>query len=430
MKQNKALWIVLIVFLVALTLFLFIFFGGEKDKYIWYERYQHDEKEPYDLSVIHDLLPSLNPGSKLRDIENHMGREMEEVGKGGGQNYVFIGGGIFMDSLSKENLFEFVAEGNNAIVISRYVPQEIMFRLYDFYCRPDWEYFDELHDTLINLNFFHPSLSVKSGYKARFFRRDEFQPYYWSYVDDGYFCGDSTSTFIPVGFFKSGDSARINFFKVNYGGGAFYFHTNPILFTNIFMLDTSYRKYAEGVFSHLLPGDIYWDERSKGYYPPNLKKKKYPGAHEVGESPLNYLLSQTPLRWGLYAALAMIVFYMAFRARRRQKAIPLLDPNANTSLQFVQSIGRLYFLERNHQKLSIQKFQQFLAFVRNRYRIQTNIQDPETVRKISIKSEISEEEIQKIIKEYTWISNTSIAIRDDELVKFHHLLDNFYKNCK
>ena len=57
--------------------------------------------------------------------------------------------------------------------------------------------------------------------------------------------------------------------------------------------------------------------------------------------------------------------------KRKQRIIPVLERNENTSFKFISTIGRLYFLQNDHKKLCQQKMKLFYAYIRDRYNINT-----------------------------------------------------------
>lgn len=418
---------------LLLAMIFYAITSADKPEHMWFERYDPKSKEPYDVSVIHHLLKKKNAKSEFKDITGHMGKEILELKTGDSGNYVLIGGGLYLDSLSLENLLRFVEKGNNAFVISRYFPENLIYRIYDYDCNPVWEPYSVIIDSAMGFNFYHPSLyDASKNYDVKFHRWKKTDLYEWNCIDYTYFCGekDSSSQFISLGYMTRNDSAYVNFFKVNYGEGVFYFHCNPILFTNYYMVKEPGFDYAEKVFSHMSDGNIYWDERSKtGYYPENADFNKH-GRHDIMDSPLRYLLSQTSLRWALYTVLALVLLYTFLRARRRQRPIPLLEPNTNTSLEFVTSIGRLYYLQRNHIALCMLKERQFLAFLRNRYGIHTTLTEEKDRARVAEKAGVSKTLLENITKQFKLINTTSIELNDVELIAFHQTLDEFYQTCK
>lgn len=67
---------------------------------------------------------------------------------------------------------------------------------------------------------------------------------------------------------------------------------------------------------------------------------------QVQQSPFRYLLAHQPLRWALYLTMITIILFMIFTAKRRQRAIPVIQEPANKSLEFTELIGTLYFQKK------------------------------------------------------------------------------------
>lgn len=222
------------------------------------------------------------------------------------------------------------------------------------------------------------------------------------------------------------NDSLINFAKIPYGEGTFYLHTTPLTFSNIAMLDSNSLQYANRVFSHLTIGKIYWDEYSKiRGVPPGKESNRALSK----DSPLQYVLSQPPLAWAWYLLLAMAFLYLLFRTKRKQRIIPVLEPNTNTSLQFVSTIGRLYFLQNNHKQLALQKMKLWLNFVRERYHLRGVEVDEAFQQKLIAKSEVSEIVVGKIFRWHHDIVESDDIV-SQMLIEFHQLIEEFYRTCK
>jgi hypothetical protein len=276
-----------------------------------------------------------------------------------------------------------------------------------------------IEDTLVRLNLTHPFLKDKEGYLFEFRIKNRPETYSWNYLPPDLFC-DSQTVFAKLGVLN--DTA-VNFAKATYGGGEFLLHTTPIAFTNLYLKERRGVEYAEKVFSHLSPGDIYWEQTR--FIMPEFGRNR----QLAGEGPLKYILSQPPLAWAWYILLAMGLLFLVFRAKRRQRIIPVIEPNANTSLEFIETIGRLYFIQNNHKQLALQKMKLFLGFVRERYGVSTKELDSAFVRHLSLKSQLPENLLENVLLLHRNIENSGF-VSENTLVNFHQLLERFYKECK
>lgn len=423
----------LIIFGVAAILLL-LFFSLSRTKgnrYSWAETYDEESKNPYGTFIIYDLLQNYFSGKEVNKINTSISSDLPSDSLSQNDNYVFVGEGMYMDSADVQSLLHFVDHGNTAFISSKTIPYDLMFEIYYDECNNNyWDDYAMLKDTGAVFNLLHNDLESNEGYGYKYIHYRQIKKYNWTYIDSIYFC-DETYSFVELGFLND---QQVNFAKKDYGQGAFYLHTSPIAFSNIQLMDQPGIDYAGKIFSHLPEGDIYWDRHSRvSVGVARRRNSQYSGNQtnrEIsGGGPLKYILSQAPLAWAWYICLSLAFLYLIFRAKRKQRIIPVLESNTNTSLDFISTIGTLYFIQSDHKKLSLQKMKLFLAYIRDRYYIPTGELDDVFVKKLVAKSEISEAVIQKIISTHTNIKG-ALSITEKTLIDFHQMIDQFYKNCK
>jgi len=400
---------------------MYLLFGGGA-KYNWWEHYRSDSKDPYGTYLLENLLKDYFPGEKFEAVEDSLNGVLKEG------NYVFVGSFLWLDSVQMDALLRFVEAGNQAFIASNTLPVALLDSIAGAECLDFSDFEDSLYfaqaefffeDTMVTLNFEHPDLAMDSGFTCKFVYRHEASPYGWEYLPDDFFCEDQT-TFAYLGFL---DSNYVNFARASYGKGAFYLHTTPLVFTNFNLVSEQGLDYADRALSHLRPGTIYWDDR-QGRMPSFSRNRRL-----STDGPLKYILTQPPLAWAWYILLGMAVLYLVFRAKRRQRMIPVLEQNTNTSLEFIGTIGRLFFLQNNHKQLALQKMKLFLGFVRERYHLPTKELNPQFAKTLAARSEIPEEVIGKILTLHRNISSSGY-VSENVLVDFHRLVEGFYGKCK
>jgi len=426
MTNNYRPYVILTI--VALGLyFLFSYLLREIIPHDWTETYQEESKEPYGTFVTYELLKDFFPDDRLRNIKEKIEKQLplEQEKK---SNYVFVGEAMYFDSSDVKALLGYVEEGNTAFLSSKTLPFDLMFDLYfeecnDYY----WDDYTVYEDTMTSMYLDHPNLATDTSYKFRFFNGDEEEDYQWKFIDSIYFC-EKENAFVQLGTFND---SLINFARVSYGEGYFYLHTTPLTLTNYHLLEENGLAYTEGLFSHLQEGPIYWDAYSRVSEYLGLRQNQELGSSAPvdSESPLQYILSQRSLTWAWYLFLAMALLYLIFRAKRRQRIIPVLEENKNTSLQFISTIGSLYFIQNDHRKLSIQKMKLFDTFVRDRYHLPTKVHDREFVDRLADRSEVQRNIINRIVLFFNNIK-TSNFVSEKTLIELHQAIDQFYKNCK
>jgi len=210
-------------------------------------------------------------------------------------------------------------------------------------------------------------------------------------------------------------SGKANFLMMQFGKGNIFLHCQPLAFTNFHLLYGDYR-YACMALSNLPVVNTIWDQ----YY----KSDKV-----IDMSPVRYILSQPALKSAWFLLFITIMIYMIFGSKRMQRPIPIVLPDKNTSLDFVTTVGKLYFRSQNHTDLARKKLIYFNEFIRNRYFLQGIDQTDERIGILSLRSGVEEGKINHLLQMAGTLTDKKQMSRQ-ELIEFHKSLEDFYKNCK
>ena len=426
MANNKNIFMIAAVAIGLLVVMYFMFSNGSK-RYDWWEHYDVKKESPYGTSIIYGLMENYFPGNNLKTINDSLEVHLSSEKTTG--SYFYLGPSLWLDSARIHSMLSFVSRGNDALIITQNISFEFLDSISHEYCidltyeqdsmyHTDYDINQYFEDTLATLNFMHPELKDTTGYVYHFKVRSEYVNYGWDHLPSDIFC-EHQNNITQLGTIRD---TLINFAKVKYGNGYFYLHTTPLVFTNFHIIKKSGREYGEKVLSHLDKSPILWDATTRSF--------EFPGRNRsFGKSPLKYILAQPPLAWAWYTLLGMAVLYLVFRAKRRQRIIPVLEKNENTSLEFINTIGRLYFIQNNHRQLALEKMKLFLAFVREHYNMPTKEINDAFKKQLSIKSEIPLEVVNKIFTIYTNILQSKFT-SENTLVAFHREMEGFYLRCK
>jgi hypothetical protein len=256
--------------------------------------------------------------------------------------------------------------------------------------------------------------------------------YYWSYIEPYIFC--NSLPHYPLGALNN---EWINFAVFPHGKGRFLLHTTPLVFSNFSLLRPETRPYAEGVWSHLSEGHIYWDATSR--VPEEVgRRRNHSWNDRTGseEHPLTYILKQEALAWAWYLLAVTAALWLFFRAKRRHAIIPVLKPNENSSYEFISTIAHLHFRERNYQSLMEQGMKLFMAQIRERYGlvapINPDTQLPRTdesfFKKLAAVSEQPESSIRQLFEQYA--AGIRYQPTEQMMVDLHLGIENFLKKAK
>lgn len=426
MQDNKK-YILLGVAILLMTLFFAYFFGGAKQPVNWREDYKETNTGPFGTYLSLKLLEEYFPKNEVTILKDSIPAVLEK--EENPANYVFIGGNMYMDSLAEDALLKFVEKGNKAFIASKSPPIDLMSFVFVDYCGDYyWDNYSTFEDSSAYFNLKHPDLSLGDSLLHLMFE-NEFDTtiYRWHHFPDYLFCEENE----PLVKLGSMDNNLVNFMKVDYGQGSFYFHTNPILYTNSVLRREDGFEYAHRSFAHLQEGETYWDQRSRIWFFENPNDNLFGGKKTFeSEGPLKYILAQPSLAWAWYLSLALGLLYLLFRAKRQQRVIPVTEPNRNTSLEFISTVGRMYFVQNDHRKLAQNKAKLFLAFVRDNYKIPTKTLNQQFVQTLANKAEVAPDLVQKIVETQQVMNLPGGLFTEMMLIDFHQKLEQFYKNCK
>lgn len=215
-----------------------------------------------------------------------------------------------------------------------------------------------------------------------------------------------------------------NFLRVPNGEGAFYFHSNPAVFTNNAILRDSLQNYASGLLTHL--GDdvdyIIWDE----YYKPNLS---FLGQDFAGErkSPLFLFEENRPLKIAKWLLIIGSILLVITRFQRYQQAIPILKPPRNKTVDFVKNMGKLYFEKKEHFDIAQKKINYFEVGLRNQYKLEPLDQYEKKINQLAELTGFKEEHLKQYYVKRSLIKKVS-ELNEDQLISISKSIEQLKKN--
>ena len=132
-------------------------------------------------------------------------------------------------------------------------------------------------------------------------------------------------------------------------------------------------------------------------------------------------------KWGLITAIALLGLLALLGSRRRQRPIPTYTKPRNDSLDFVKTLGRLYFDRGDHHNLARKMSVYFLDHVRHTYKLSTQTLDGEFVSALHRKSGYGEKELGALVAFINYLGKQT-KISEQQLAQFHRQLELFYQN--
>jgi hypothetical protein len=359
------------------------------------------DKIPYGMYVAYNLLPSLFPNASVTSDKSMPGNWSEIDVEDENQAVILISQEFDAENFELNSLYSFANKGNYVFIIANSLSDETS----DFFncVARDNSYGFDIRDSLLT-KLITPPFPVQKSYV---FPGKNYSNHFYRF---------DTSHSIVLGKDEEGD---VNFIQMKTGKGAVFIHLAPIAFSNYFLLHKNNIEYYKNALS-VIPqkvSSIVWND----YFLTKLRRpQEQPSWFRV-------LMKYPAFKWGLLTALFTLILFVLLESRRKQRIIPEIKKPANDSMDFVKTIGRLYFDRGDHKNLAKKMSAYFLEHIRNLYKLPTHTIDDEFVIAVHNKTNYPEDEIRRIVQFIQFLQEAP-AISEKQLSDYHKQLELFYQN--
>lgn len=379
----------------------------------WKPSFSSEDKSPFGAFVLFSRLCdlfleepiTLNTQSlyELFQSSLHLSSALERYpSKHSHLNFIFISETLSLDSLDSQSLLQAVAAGSSAFLAAFWFPAALSDTLH-FSVRsrfsaflPQFSTADTLQPDTLRLHFLSDAHRRSTPYT---FREPPLSGTF-SHLEP------SRTTVLGID-----EAHRPNFIRVQFGSGAFYLCSNPYLFTNYYLLSPDGAEYVAKVLSHLPVQETIWDE----YYKPILRRNR---------TPIRFVLQTDTLRYAYYLVLVGAALFIFVAGKRRQRAIPVRTPLRNTTLEFVETVGRVYLQHGDHKDLAEKKIAYFFDFLRTHLYLQQISFSLEFYALLSEKSGVPISTIESLFALIESIKH-SLRISESELLELASEIEKF-----
>ena len=389
------------IILVLLTIVSIVVLEMTKPKEInWFPSYATHHKIPYGSVVLKDQLRRL--ADSIITVERPPFEYLTNEDVNG--TYLFYNGGISFGEDELERILNWVESGNTLMVAAVDFEDMLLDTLHLSTKSVNTvdNFNNEYQVQLVNAKL-DSTVSYKFDRPTTFFHFHEI---------------DTTNTQV-LGFIdkyrgenKTVKDSLINVIKQPFGDGEIILSTFPQAFTNYFMLNTPNQNYTAGLLSYLnMRNPIYLDR----YYK-NGKKFYTP--------PMYLLLNTKSLKWAYYMVLIGVLVYIIFEGKRKQRAIPIVKPLKNQTVEFTRTISNMYYENGKHKDIALHKIQHFLEFIRNNLYLNTSEINDVFIKNLAARSNNTIEDTQLLFNYINGITKKS-QVNSIELERLNTLIENF-----
>lgn len=360
----------------------------------WTPTYLVEDKIPFGTYILRQRITDVLPSTSVKTVKAAVYNNLAER-PAGKSNYFIIGSMVNVDKLDYQQMVKYMEAGNH-ILIAAYQIRGVLADTLKLEITSDFSFQNKRK---YPINFVNPSLKRELDY------------YFDKGISGQYFSTIDTAKAIVLGQ-KQNNSA--NFIQYKYGKGSLMILPNPQLLTNYSLLREDGADYAAKVFSYLPKAEtLLWDEHFS-------RKNGNEG------SILRVLFKYEQLRWAYYIALLSLIVFVLYEIKRRQRIIPVIERPKNSSVEFVNVVGRVYYQQRNNRDIAEKKITYLLEYIRNKYRLKTTDLNQEFREALINKSGATADVIDDILDQIKFIK-AGQTVRDDQLIRLNKNIEEFYR---
>ena len=370
----------------------------------WSDSFARDDARPYGSHVLFESLPALFPeADPVRAVSTTPYQWLQQGGEAASESpsaYLFVASQLRLDPSGARAVLDYVAQGNVAFLAAQ---------------RYDGPLADSLGlDTGLTFGTGRVAEMVMDSVMTRLHltaaNRPRPVPVRSDAVHHTFSAVDTARTAV-LGTTAEG---RPTLVRTDWGEGHLILSTTPRVFTNYYALRPKSEPYVWGALSHL-PADleaIWWDAHHK------------PGAVRE-QNIMRVVLGHPALRTAYWLLLAGTLLFVLTRGRRRQRAVPVVEPPRNRTLDFVRHVGQLYYERGQAIELARKKIDHFQAFVRRRLDLPAGPPTDDWIDRVARRAGVPRgdvvavAEMMEAVQHQDAVSNADLKRLDDRLDAFY-----------
>ena len=396
MKSKFTIWPYL---LLAGLLVVLVMLEYQNKPIDWSITLSRNSKDPFGAYIQYDLLSDLFPDRKI-EIENDSPYKRSWRWKYRFKNHIIIDNSFNPDSLEIASLLETVSRGGNLFVSANEFNAEFLSHL---------EIGSELDYSLYQLML------------------NEKDSVYFQFTDDSLRnCIYDVKKNIGFSHFTKLDSSEFSVLAIDqnqkpiflhcyWGEGNLFLLINTSVFTNYGYLHGKGGEFGFTALSYLPSLEVVWDT----YYKPFGNQ---------GDQ-LQLIKGSDALRLAYVTLLVCLVLFMVFRFKRNQRVIPVIEKPRNLSLDFVRTIGMVYFHNADNRDLFEKQLTYFLEPLRSKFHLSKKDFDNQHTERIRNKTGISDRDLKELF-DYIGINIAQVEVSNKTLLKANAFIVDLRKKLK
>lgn len=375
------------------------------------ETYRHDDKNPFGGYVAFESLLAVFDNVKIVYGNDKTIDSDTESPSNGDQHslYVIIANQIYFPETEMEWALDYVKEGNDLFISANMINDDFfqkigaesnqgMARLED--------HWGKMQDTKVNIYFGNQLPKVPFGF------------YYYPFNNYLRKYQEGETRILGVN-----EKDLPDFAIIFIGKGRLYLHLAPRALSNYFLLTANNIDYFNHVVNYLRadPRVVYWDE----YYKRLTLANENPNRRQKDFSSLEVVMKNPALKWAFWLAAAALLFFIFSNFKRKQRIIAKQSEPTNASVDFVETIGRLYFVNKDNKNIALKLITYFKESVRSKYFINVMDHPGSFAARLAGKKGLPVEQVQELLNCIERVEGSG-EVADDLLLDLNQQLEKFY----
>lgn len=376
------------------------------------ESFSKSDKNPFGTYVAFREINELFYRNDVRVKRTSADKSLDDFGDTASL-FISISRHFYLRRTESSALLSFVKRGNDVFISAR-----------DF----DTAFAREVNVAIQNnpFNSFLPSIMDMRYTAVRlapfYFHDSVSYQYYYNPFTNAFAINPKLDKVKVLGTNEKGEP---NFVVIFYGRGRMYLHCEPRAFSNYFLLQNKNYKYLQRVFSLMpaVPHNVYWDD----YYNKRDYLPKENDHDDKNSSGLSVLLRYPAMAWAFWLSLLLLIIYLLFGGKRRQRIIKTIPQTENTSVAFTETVGRLYLQKKDNRNIADKMITYLMEHIRTHYFISTNQLNSDFTAMLSRKTSLPTGQIESLVDTINTVQQAE-NVDDPLLISLNQQIENFYKH--
>lgn len=392
MKNEYIKYFVYFLLAALVVMFIQLYFPNPIN---WNRNFNTQSKDPYGLYVFNQELPHLLKDQKLvktslTPYEYFLDNEQVSENK---TTYLFVENTSSLDGVSVQQLLKKVSNGADLVIATEnfyYGNSSILDTL-------------KIQSHNIKTNNLH---FVNKGSSTDTLNiKDEY---------NNIFTVKNPENYTAIAKLNN----NISFISTKFGKGTVYISSSPILLTNFYILNNEAKSsiFTEEFASFIKKENVVWFDENYNI-----------GERQSNNSILNVIFKHKSLRFAWYTLIIGLLLYVIFYGKRKQRIVPVIDPVKNTTVEYIETVGNLYYQENDHTQLLDKQIKFAMYFIRTEWKINTQELNQDFKSKLQQKSLANIADIDQFIN-FIISFNTDKKYSQTDLIQFNQLLEKLHIN--